>query len=251
MKENLIPQTGLMPRIVDDGLAATAEVAPELCVPGTDELRMSVLVLWADVMCGLLVSRTVRPRVPVTLELSVEMFAPAVLGSTVSMSSKVVKAGGSVTHVDAEILVDDRPAGLATVSFMLAPDVTLELPRTSHLLQAFDGGPHRLAKPYAERVDCDRVGPGVARLPRTEETINASGTIHGGVIAVPAEEAVLSAEPAGSVLTAMTLRYLRPARVGPAVATAERFGDLWRVEVADAGAESRACVLTTARTRRP
>lgn len=250
MKRHLVPQTGLRLERFPDRLEGCAEIAPEVCVPGTGRLRTSVLVLWADVVAGLLTGFAVAPRVPVTLELSVETFAPAVVGSRVGLCARVVKAGSSVTHVEIEVHVDGEPAGLCHVSFMLAPDVSLKLPETAGSLRAFEGE-GRISKPYAEQVDCRRLRPGVATLPRTEQTMNASRTVNGGVAALAVEEAVLSTQPVGTVVEAMALRYVRPARVGPVEASAEPFGDRWRVQVVDAGSEDRRqCVLATVRTAR-
>ena len=53
-------------------------------------------------------------------------------------------------------------------------------------------GRRRLTTPPAERLGCERVHPGTAVLPRTDEVLNAAGTINGGLIAVAAEEAALS-----------------------------------------------------------
>ena len=249
-KRHLMSEMGLRLWRSGEHLEGTADVVHELCVPGTEQLRTSVLVLWVDLVCGLLTSFGVTPRVPVTLELSLEMFATARLNGTVGLSGRVVKSGSAVTHAEVEVRVDGMPAGLGSASFMLAPDVTLVLPDTDEMLRTLEGGDRLLATPYAERLGCERRQPGTAWLPRTDDTANASRTIHGGVIALAAEEAVLSAEPAGSNVEAMTLRYLRPARVGPAVATAVPFGALWRVEIRDAGAGDRPCVLTTVRTAR-
>jgi hypothetical protein len=46
----------------------------------------------------------------------------------------------------------------------------------------------------------------------------------------------------------MALRYLRPVRIGPAVATADVRAGLGRVEVRDAGGDDRAVVTATTRT---
>ena len=71
--------------------------------------------------------------------------------------------------------------------------------------------------------------------------------MNGGLIALAAEEAVLSLEPDGATLSSLSLRYLRPVRVGPAVATAQTRSGLGQIEVRDAGNENRLSVLATAR----
>jgi acyl-coenzyme A thioesterase PaaI-like protein len=247
MDRNFIPEMGFSLQRSGDGLAGTCEVVPELCASGTDQLRSSVLVLWADVICGLLTTAVVQPKLPATLELSMEMFAPATIGSRVDMTGRVVKSGNAVTHAEVEVFVDGDPAGLGAASFMLSPGVTVQLPSLDELLEGFQGR-LRAGKPYPERVGCERLEPGRALLPRRPDTINASQTIHGGIVALAIEEAVLSAEPPGTVVSAMALRYVRPARVGPAIAVADRFGERWRVDVRDAGAEDRSCVHATVAT---
>jgi acyl-coenzyme A thioesterase PaaI-like protein len=60
------------------------------------------------------------------------------------------------------------------------------------------------------------------------------------------EEAALSLTP-GTTLSSLALRYLRPVRSGPAVATAEVRAGLGRVEVHDAGARGRPAATATTR----
>jgi acyl-coenzyme A thioesterase PaaI-like protein len=83
-------------------------------------------------------------------------------------------------------------------------------------------------------------------LPRTTDGLNAAGTVNGGLIALAVEEAALSLTP-GATLVSMALRYLRPVRTGPAVATAEVRAGLGRVEVLDAGGDGRPAVAATTR----
>ena len=51
----------------------------------------------------------------------------------------------------------------------------------------------------------------------------------------------------GTSLASLDLRYLQPARVGPAVAEAEVRHGLGRVEVYDEGNDNRLCVVATTR----
>ena len=60
------------------------------------------------------------------------------------------------------------------------------------------------------------------------------------------EEAALSLSP-GTTVSSLILRYLRPVRVGPAVASARNGSGLGDVEVRDAGNENRLSVLATTR----
>ena len=58
-------------------LRASAPVTPRCTCPEPSHLRMSILAAWADVLAGHLAIYSVGPRVPVTLELDVHLFAPA------------------------------------------------------------------------------------------------------------------------------------------------------------------------------
>jgi acyl-coenzyme A thioesterase PaaI-like protein len=107
-------------------------------------------------------------------------------------------------------------------------------------------GAAALDVPFAERAGCVVTEPGVAVMPRSPEGLNASNTINGGLLALAAEEAVLSLSP-GATLASMGIRYLRPARVGPAVAAATVRNGLGIVEVRDAGTDNRLAVLVTTR----
>jgi acyl-coenzyme A thioesterase PaaI-like protein len=106
----------------------------------------------------------------------------------------------------------------------------------------------RLAVPLAERAGMSRLAPGAARAPMTDEGLNASNTMNGGLIGMVAEEAALSLAPAGSSLSSLGIRYLSPVRTGPAVATAAGSGGVYRVEVRDDGTASRLAALATTRT---
>jgi acyl-coenzyme A thioesterase PaaI-like protein len=86
----------------------------------------------------------------------------------------------------------------------------------------------------------------VAELPRSDDGLNSSNTLNGGLIALVTEEAALSLSP-GATLSSLSLRYLRPIRVGPAVASAQARSGLGQIEVRDAGNDNRLSVLATAR----
>jgi acyl-coenzyme A thioesterase PaaI-like protein len=246
---HIIGELGL--RVVPDGelMIGTAQLQPELNLPGTRCLRTSVLAMWADIVCGMLVALQTAPRVPVTLDLAVELISPPVDLDEVQVIGRIVKAGRTAITTEYDV-VDGSGLliGRGGAAFMLAPDVSLALPDNDGTLAALAERSPSLTQPYAQRANCVRTAPGVASMPHTHETGNAAGTLQGGLIALVAEEAALSLAPPDSTLTSMGLRYLRPARVGPAVATADRHGDLSRVEVRDAGSSDRLCVLVTGRT---
>jgi acyl-coenzyme A thioesterase PaaI-like protein len=249
---SVILELGLQITRVGAELHAEADVLPEMCVPGTDCLRLSVLAIWTDVLCGLLVGLEVQPRVPTTVTLSVDAHgAPAGL-SRVHAVARLVKAGRGLLFAAVDWSTTDgrttdaRSVAVGSAVFALVPDTSLQLPDIERSIAAWGANSARLSEPLAERVQCVRDAPGVAVLPRTGTDLNAAQTMHGGLVALAAEEAALSLAP-GHALTALALNYLRPARVGPAVASAQRTAELVRFEVHDEGSDHRLVVTGTAR----
>ncbi len=230
-----------------DELRGVASVVPEMHVPGTTHLRTSILATWADTIAGYRAFEVLRPRVPVTLELDVHLYRPSPASGPVRGECRIAKAGRSVFVAEVDFSDgEDRPIGFAGVSFMAAPDESLTMnlePGTG--LEVPEGT--RLQVPFAEHAGCERVEPGVARLVNSEESLNASNTVNGGLIALTAEEALVSLAP-GATLSSLGLRYLQPVRVGPVLARAELEDGLGKAEVRDAGNEERLCVMVTGRT---
>lgn len=222
------------------------EVTPFMHVPGTEHLRLSVLATWCDVVGGLLALGAMRPRVPVTLSLDVNLYRPAPSSGLVRATGHVVKAGRSVFVASVSFTGESgEEFGFGDLSFMAAPDMTLSVPETTSI----DLPPHpiRLSVPLGQRAGLAVRSPGVASLPRSEDGLNASNTVNGGLVALCAEEAVLSLAP-GATLSSLALRYVGPVRTGPATAVASLRNGLARVTVHDAGRKDRLATVATART---
>jgi acyl-coenzyme A thioesterase PaaI-like protein len=228
-------------------LSGEAELTPFMHVPGTAQLRTSILIMWADMLGGLLSLVALRPRVPVTLELDVHLYRPAPGSGTLSAVGRTVKTGRSVHVVESEFM-DETGAVFAfsNGSFMASPDAALIAPSMTSMRLVADAPP--LAVPLGERARVSRVAPGIAELPISDEGLNSSKTMHGGLIAMAAEEAALTLAPPGSTLSSLGIRYLSPVRTGPAVATAAGSHGLYRAEVRDDGIAGRLAALATART---
>lgn len=230
-----------------DELHGSAQVFPEMHVPGTGHLRTSILATWADVLAGLLAVDVIAPRVPVTLELDVHLYRPAPGSGVVHGLGRCVKSGRSVFMASVDFVTGDgEPIGFAGASFMAAPDARITITAPTSVDEVLPDGP-KLRVPFAERAGCERRGPGVAVLGHSDEVLNASNTVNGGLIALTVEEAVLSLSP-GATLSSLGLRYLQPVRLGPVVARAEAREDLGRAEVRDEGNDNRLCVVATSRT---
>jgi acyl-coenzyme A thioesterase PaaI-like protein len=242
---HILAELGLAVGRSGDSVVGSARVVPEMWAPGTTSLRTSILATWVDHVAGLAAIDVLAPRVPVTLELDVHVHDWPPSAGTVHAVSRVVKAGRAVVVCAVDLTGDGgAPGAMGTASFMAAPDPRVELPSLTSLDAAGAAGPLRL--PFAERAGCRVREPGVAVLPRTADGLNAAGTVNGGLIALAVEEAALSLTP-GATLVSMALRYLRPVRTGPAVATAEVRAGLGRVEVLDAGGDGRPAVAATTR----
>lgn len=246
--QHVLRELGFSTTRVGEELRGAAPIAPELHVPGSCHLRTSVLAMWADTLVGLLAARVMAPRVPVTLDLEVNLYRPTPSTGTLSGVAKTVKVGRSVFVASVEFTADDGELlAVAHSSFMTAPDPGVRLP--ADLRTDLPASRERLTKPLAERVGCVRRAAGTAVLPRSEDGLNASNTINGGLIALAVEEAVLSLAP-GDTLCSLGLRYLQAARVGPVVATAHLRDGLGQVELRDFGNNNRLTGIATARTWR-
>jgi acyl-coenzyme A thioesterase PaaI-like protein len=242
----MLAELGFTTRQVGAELHGTGAIAPQMHVPGTARLRTSILASWADMLGGTLTMRAITPRVPVTLELDVHLHRPPPSAGRLRAVGRIAKTGRSVTVIEVDFL-DQRGETFAFggASFMAAPDASLTLPSRASI----DRPPRdpTLTVPLADRAGCKRQQPGTAVLPRAEDGLNGAGTIHGGLLALAAEEAVLSLAP-GQTLSSLGLRYLQPVRVGPAVATATSSDGLGRVELRDSGRDDRLAVTATTRT---
>lgn len=244
-RNHIVGELGLAVTEAGEELHGTAEVTPHMHAPGTPHLRTSVLAAWADNLAGLLAARVMNPRVPVTIELDVHLHSPAPGSGRVRGIARTARAGRSVFVAEVDFVTGDgEPIAIAAGSFMLAPDPAVRLPAR---LGIDVPPPPRLSVPFAERAGCRRREPGTAVLNRSEDGLNSSNTVHGGLLALVAEEAVLSLAP-GDTLCSLGLRYLQAVRVGPAVATASLDHGLGRAVLRDSGNGDRLSVLATART---
>ena len=129
MGRHVLTELGFETRWVGDDVHGTAPIVPEMHVPDTECLRTSVLATWADIVSGWLVIRHVEPRVPVTLELDVHLFAPLSGLRRVDAVGRVAKAGRNVIVPTVDFTDEEgTPLGFAAASFMVAPDPDLRMP---------------------------------------------------------------------------------------------------------------------------
>lgn len=249
LPQHMLSELGFGIRRIDGMLHGRAQIIPEMHVPGTESLRTSILAVWADMLSGLLAAGNMGGRVPVTLELDIHLHRAAPPAGVVRARGRPVKKGRTVFVASVEFSDDeDDVFAFGSASFMAVPDPQLRMPRAL----SFDLPPpmQTLSVPLAERAGCQRLRPGVALLPRSEDGLNSSNTVNGGLIALAVEEAALSLSP-GQTLCTLDVRYLQPVRLGPAVAEARTVHGLSQVEVRDRSMDDRLAAIATTRTFSP
>lgn len=221
VRSAVVSELGLRTEPAGDGLHGVAEITPEMWVPGTHVVRTSVLAVWADSVTGLLAGLSLQPRISVTLDLDLHLVHQPVGLGEVRLEATVVKAGRTVTVVGVHLFLDgaSSPFAVGHGSFMASPNPDHVMHGGFPLM--LPGHGRRLPCPLAERAGARRLGPGSAEVPWRPGNLNATGSIQGGLVALAIEEAALSAGAPGSVLTSLTLRYLRPFRSGPARARSD------------------------------
>lgn len=249
--DHIVPELGLTVELDGTRGLGHAVVVPEMCVPGSSALRTSVLATWADVVTGILCIAGVAPRIPLTLDLEVQVVDPPRAGDTVTVEAGIVKRGRTVLVTEARFLVEGAgaPAAIALASFIASPDPDHVFP--ADFRPPVGTRPGRLTMPFADRAGCKVAVPGTAEVPRTPGGLNSAGGIQGGLVALAAEEAVSSLADAPVYLRSLALRYLRPFAVGPARATAERHGDTGMVRLEDAGTEKLSGLATAVLAEAP
>lgn len=220
-----------------------ADIQPEVCLPGSGVVRTSVLATWADVLAGAVAGLAINPRIPLTLDLEVQLQGLAHAGDKIAVSATVIKAGRTVVVCESSFWDETTGAPIARsiASFIASPD-------PSH---SFDGGFPDLAgmegqldQPLAERVGVKILAPGTAQMPRIPDALNATGAIQGGIVILAAEEAAMSLAAGPTVAYSLNMRYLRPFMIGPARAEAEGDCVMSIVHLTDAGTGKLGAVAT-------
>ncbi len=245
-RSGIIEEMGLRTDRHGDRLRGEAQVWPELWLPGTEVLRMSVLATWADILTGLLSGLTIVPRIAVTLDLDIQLYRQPLGRRDVLAEASVVKAGRNIVVCAVRFSQrgDDTPFAVGHASFMASPDPAHVHPGGFDLVSR--GPRRRLTQPLRERVGARVLSTGTAEVPRHPEGLNATGGIQGGLVALAAEEAATS-WASGSVLTSLGLRYLRPFRAGPVRAVATVQDGLASVHITDEGRGSVLGAVATGR----
>jgi acyl-coenzyme A thioesterase PaaI-like protein len=219
---SIVGELGLQYTRSGDVVSGRAEAVAEAAVPGTETLRTSIIATWADVIAGAIAGYAINPRIPLTLDLEVQVLGPARVGDLVVGESVAVKVGRTVVVCEASFRRESEadPFAIALASFIASPN-------PDHVFEGgfpeFTGVPGRLRVPFAERAGLRLIEPGVAEVPRRLDGLNGTGAIQGGLLALAAEEAALSLSPEPAIAQSLNMRYLRQFSIGPC--RAEATGD--------------------------
>ncbi len=235
-KLSVIAELGLRSTVDTDRVRGWADVVPEMCVPGTATVRTSVLATWADVATGAVAGNAISPRIPLTLDLEVQLFGAGLAGERILVEAAALKVGRTVVVCEATFRREHTGAtiAVAVASFIASPDPSHLFPGGFPDISGVQG---RLLIPLAERIGATVLEPGIAEVPRRTDGLNATGAIQGGLVAVAAEEAAMSLVSQPTVPYALNVRYLRPFSVGPcrAVATGDAHASIVRLTDVSSG----------------
>ena len=242
----------------DGSFTARAEVQEHLRVPGSLLPRAGVLAMYADNLGGFMCSVGFGTPAP-TVDLSVHVFRRPV-SPVLHLESRFLRKGRSISVAETWFTCEGEadPFATAVASHMAMGDPA----ETSFDLEAAERRRAKptamLDEPIARRAGIRAVGDGTVELAPAPHVINGIGTLHGGMLALLAEEgcavALAAEDGRDHVVTGLDVRYLSSPRVGPAraIGTALRSDDVgtycW-VEVVDAGDGDRPSVHAFATTR--
>lgn len=238
---HFLHELGTVHRIVDGLSRVDVDVVDAMLVPGTDVVRMGLLVILVDLATGMPATGSVTPTVD--LSVRVARYRPA---RSISAVSSVLKAGATLLVADCVLRADgeEEPFATALATFMNRP-----LPGARGPLP----GTGPLRQPLAERIGAEVVRPGLVQLAPSDDLANPHhGTLQGGAVALLGELAAASlfAESGPAVVTELDVRYLARVKEGPVQAEARPLasgpaGHQVAVTLRDLGADRTVAYLAT------
>ena len=214
-------------------------------------VRAGALLTMADTVGGMCAGLAVLPGWVVSTNLMLST-VPAVHHGPLTLDARVLRAGRNavVTRVeicdrgDADRLIAD---GVLTSAVLQPEGGPPDFPRPMVLEAPAEPEP---VLPLLEFFGIERHDDAAVALEIIDRVRNPWGILHGGATAVLVDAAATHAIGGDATTTDVVMHFLRPGRVGPAVARATVLGDrpdghLVRVEVVDAGADRVMAVAVT------
>lgn len=207
-------------------------------------VRLGVLATVVDATGASVALAAVQPDWIATANLSIHLHAP-IPGGTVEVDCRPLRVGVGTVVVGAEIRDDQGLlCGSGRMAFARIPgsatsaggDRSDPPAGGGPVTFSIDGGT-AMSEPILARCGLEPVGPGQLRFDKAEYIRNSFGTVNGGVLALAAEAAAVSAGGAGFARD-LQIHYLEQIGDGPVGATAhvvrsEHHGFLCDVRIED------------------
>ena len=245
-------------RAADETMSTWIDLRDDL-VDDSGAALVGVLAYVVDAAVGMAAGFASLPQWVVTADMDLHLGPKAKVGP-LRADSRVVRAGSR--QVLADCTVHDEGAGLA-VAWATANHSVLPSDRGAPMSVPEPGAIFRNTRrgtvprpPLRERYGIRTLPPsdgaaGAAEVDITGPARNPWGILHGSLFALVCETALLDARP-GLRIDDLMLRFVAPARVGPARAQAIELDDgLWQVDVRDAGNGDRVACTSFARVSLP
>lgn len=198
-------------------------ITPGLC--DGDGVRLGVLATLVDVTGAGIALQAVSPDWIATADLQVHSLRPVTDGFVV-IECRPLRVGARRIVVEAELRDDaGAPCALGRMAFARIPGsatkATVDRSPDAEPTTRFtmDGG-RPIDEPITQRCGMEIVGPGQYRFEKTPYVENSFGSVNGGVLALSAEAAAVSAAGGGPAQD-VHIHYLEQIGDGPVAVTAE------------------------------
>lgn len=250
-------------RAADETMSTWIELRPDL-VDASGAALVAVIAYLVDSSVGMAAGFAALPQWVVTADIDLHLVARATTGP-LRADSRVVRAGTRQVLADCTVYDEGAGAVVATATAnhsVLSPEraAPMSVPPPDEIFrhQRTGQGPSGPLSgehgPSSRPSLVERYGvrtvPGVtgaAEVDITGPARNPWGILHGSLFALVVEAAMASAQPRARI-DDLIVRFVAPARVGPARAQATNAsGNLWRVDVRDVGNDDRVCATSFAR----
>ena len=251
-------------RAADETMSTWIELRPDL-VDASGAALVAVIAYLVDSSVGMAAGFAALPQWVVTADIDLHLVARATTGP-LRADSRVVRAGTRQVLADCVVYDESSGAMVATATAnhsVLSPEraAPMSVPPPDEIFRHRREGPSgplsgelgpsgpASRPPLLERYGVRPV-PGVvgaAEVDITGPARNPWGILHGSLFALVVEAAMASAQPQARI-DDLIVRFVAPARVGPARAQATNAsGNLWRIDVRDVGNDDRVCATSFAR----
>ena len=242
-------------RAADETMSTWIDLRPDL-VDASGVALVAVIAYLVDSSVGMAAGFAALPQWVVTADIDLHLVARATTGP-LRADSRVVRTGTRQVLADCTVYDEGSGAVVATATAnhsVLSPEraAPMSVPPPDEIFRhrrrqgALSG---QARPPLLERYGV-RAVPGVvgaAEVDITGPARNPWGILHGSLFALVVEAAMASAQPQARV-DDLIIRFVAPARVGPARALATHVdGNLWRIDVRDVGNDDRVCATSFAR----